>query len=346
MQYLGIDVHAKTSTWCLLDEAGEVKAQGQIETNAVALQRLCREQRAGGDLVVGQEVGGMAYLVRDALAESEVPLLSFNAQQMRMIAASRKKTDRRDAYWIGRSLQTGMHPHPVYLPSGVIRELRARLSQRSALLSDRQRWWLRARALLRSLGLRAGSGKRALHQALEGLHVGESVPAYVQASASLYQRQILALDRELARAQRALREVTKGIDAIERLQSIPGVGHLSATTIVAWVGEIERFPSARSLCAYAGLVPSVRQSGEKNHLGRITKTGARALRMALVQCAHAVVGRCRGEAAEPLQQIAERIRTHRGRRKIAIVALARHLLRIAYYVLRDETAYDPARVRG
>ena len=45
-----------------------------------------------------------------------------------MIAASRKKADRRDAYWIAKALQTGMYPHPVYIPTGEIRELRALLS--------------------------------------------------------------------------------------------------------------------------------------------------------------------------------------------------------------------------
>jgi hypothetical protein len=58
------------------------------------------------------------------------------------------------------------------------------------------------------------------------------------------------------------------------------------------------------------------------------------------------VSRCRGPAAAPLHAIGTRIRTSRGRRKIAIVAVARHLLRLAYYLLRDGTAYDPTRLRG
>ena len=267
MQSLGIDVDAKTSTGCLLDEAGEVKSRGPIETSSMELQRLCREQRGSGELIAGQEVGGMAYLVRDALAQAGVPLLSFNAQQMRMIAASRKKTDRRDAYWIGRSLQSGMHPHPVYLPSGLIRELRARLAQRSALQSEQQRWWLRARALLRSLGLRTGSGTRALLQALDGLRTRESIPAYLQESAALYHRQIVALGTELRRADRALHQATQSVDAIQRLQCIPGIRRLSASTLLAWIGEIDRFPSARSLCAYEGWFLAFAKAGRRTTWG-------------------------------------------------------------------------------
>lgn len=75
-----------------------------------------------------------------------------------MIAASRKKTDRRDAYWIARSLQTGMIPHPVYIPSGDVRELRRLLHRRRIVQRDRNRWQYRARAMLRAHGLRTRIG--------------------------------------------------------------------------------------------------------------------------------------------------------------------------------------------
>ncbi len=161
----------------------------------------------------------------------------------------------------------------------------------------------------------------------------------------LCQRQQSLLSLELKRAEAELRERSRSIEAIGRLQTIPGVGALTATTIYAWVGDVRRFPDAKALAAYAGLVPSIRQSGEIQRLGSITKTGSKALRSTLVQAAHVLMNRCRSSEAKPLQAIGERVRTSRGRRKIATVALARHILRIAYYVLRDGTAYDPKRLR-
>ena len=88
----------------------------------------------------------------------------------------------------------------------------------------------------------------------------------------------------------------------------------------------------------------MRQSGATVQMGRITKQGAPALRATLVQAAHVLLSRCRKAEATPLQAIGLRIRGTRGRRKIAVVAVARHLLRIAYYILRDGTTYDAARV--
>ena len=107
----------------------------------------------GGERGVGgQEVGTLTYLVHDAVTAAGTTVLSFNAHQLRMIAASRKRTDRRDAYWIAKALQSGMYPHPVYIPTGEIRELRAVLSRRRALKAEDNRWRYRGRAYVRAAG--------------------------------------------------------------------------------------------------------------------------------------------------------------------------------------------------
>src|SRR5215469_948611 len=85
---------------------------------------------------------------------------------MWMIAASRKKTDRRDAYWIAKALGSGMYPQPVYIPTGEIRELRALLSRRQMLQAERNRWQYRARAALRGCGRRVRTGKHHLRRSL------------------------------------------------------------------------------------------------------------------------------------------------------------------------------------
>jgi transposase len=80
---------------------------------------------------------------------------------------------------------------------------------------------------------------------------------------------------------------TRSIAAIGRLMTVPGIGSMAATTLYAWVGDVGRFPNAKALAAYAGLVPSVRQSGGAAHYGEITKQGAKALRATLVQAGRA-----------------------------------------------------------
>jgi transposase len=346
MRYLGMDVHATSTTWCLLDDQGTVVREGRVATTASALQALARELTATEEVVAGHEVGTLTYLVHDTLTAVGLRVLAFNAQQLRMIAASRKKTDRRDAYWLAKALHSGMHPHPVYIPPAPIRTLRTLLSRRHAVVVAGGRWRTRARAYVRAAGLPVPRGAAALRaQLARGEWPATSSVPLLAEGLALCQRQAAALRVELAQLDAELAAHAAGHEAIGRLQTVPGIGFVVATTIYAWVGDVHRFPSAKVLAAYAGVVPSVRQSGARTTGGAITKQGAPVLRAILVQAAHAVLRSRRAEAA-PLRALGQRIRTARGRRKIAVVALARHLLRLAYYLLRDGTTYDATRLGG
>ena len=113
------------------------------------------------------------------------------------------------------------------------------------------------------------------------------------------------------------------------LTQIRGIGRYIAMLIIAEVGEVERFPSARHLCAWAGLTPTVRSSDGKARLGHISRLGSSTLRWALVEAAqHTQRG------GGPLRQSFERIAKRRGR-QVAKVAIARKLLTLCYYGLRD-----------
>jgi transposase len=248
MQYLGIDVHSQASVWCLVDSNGEIRARGRVETKVAALGELVEKLARRDALRVGQEVGTMAYLVHDAVSGAGAEILSFNAAQLRMISASRKKTDRRDAYWIARALQTGLHPHPVYLPMGEIRELRALLTRRRMIQRDRNRWQYRARAALRASGYKVRTGGHYLRRALDQLLASElGIDAHLLDLLELCQRQESSLGLELRRAEAELRQRARSIEAISRLQTLPGIGALTATTIYAWVGDVRRFPNAKAL---------------------------------------------------------------------------------------------------
>lgn len=346
MRYLGMDVHAKSTVWCLLGEEGELLERGRVATSAPALTELVRALGPTAELLAGQEVGTMAYLVHDVMTTAGVRLLSFNAYQLRMIVASRKKTDRRDAYWIAKALQAGMYPHPVYIPSAPVRELRALLSQRRVLKAEQNRWRYRTRALLRAAGYPAPTGVAALEASIETAARAHSASVpLLHETLTLYGQQERATWRGLREVEARLQTSSAPHAAIMRLMTIPGIGPLAAATIYAWVGDVRRFPNAKALAAYAGLVPTVRQSGSTQQLGAITKEGSKPLRATLIQTAHVVLHRCRSMDAVPLQRIGQRLLAARPkRRKIVVVAMARHVLRVAYYVLRDGTTYDPGRL--
>ena len=151
MKYVRMGVHVKATVWCCPDESGEIVARGKVPTTAPDLVRLVTDLGCA-DALYGQEAGKMSHFVYDVFATAGARLLTFNAHHLRMISASRKKSDRRDAYWLARALQTGMMPHPVYIPTGEVRELRGLLSQRDAVVRDRTTWLARAKMLLLAAG--------------------------------------------------------------------------------------------------------------------------------------------------------------------------------------------------
>ncbi|MGN6170827.1 MAG: transposase, partial [Solirubrobacteraceae bacterium] len=119
-----------------------------------------------------------------------------------------------------------------------------------------------------------------------------------------------------------------------RLMSVPGVSVLTASTFVAAIGDIERFPSARKLVGYLGLDPRVRQSGvgPARH-GRISKQGSAAVRHTLVEAAWAAV-----RSPGPLRAFYARVRARRGA-QVAAVATARKLAQLFWCLLTREQDY-------
>jgi transposase len=115
---------------------------------------------------------------------------------------------------------------------------------------------------------------------------------------------------------------------VHRLLPIPGIGLTTAATIVAEVWDAHRFGSADQLCAWAGLTPREHSSAEHTRRGHISKQGSRWLRWVMVEAA------MHGLRNRKLRQWYLEIAGRRGE-KIAAVAVARRLLTLAYYALRD-----------
>jgi transposase len=100
------------------------------------------------------------------------------------------------------------------------------------------------------------------------------------------------------------------------------------------IGDIDRFPDSKHLCAYLGLVPSLHQSGDVMLTGHITKLGDRFLRRNMVECARVAV---RKDAR--LREFHLRLRQKRGEKK-ALVAVARKMVAYAYWMLKRNQTYE------
>jgi hypothetical protein len=128
-------------------------------------------------------------------------------------------------------------------------------------------------------------------------------------------------------AERELRELFRADPRIPRLTPIPGIGFTTAALIVAEIWDVSRFPSPQHLCSWAGLTPTERSSADHTRRGHISKQGSRWLRWAMVESAS------RPYLKDPTLR---RFRDGIARRRGAKVALARRLLTLCCYALRDE----------
>jgi len=338
MNYVGIDLHKNTIVLCVMNQDLKVTHRRTF---------ACRQAEAVLDFFRGL---GPARAVVEATASYEwlVELLEPVVDQvvlahpgkLRVIAESTKKTDRLDAQVLAEFLARGQIP-AAFRPTARQREHRALVRHRqflkqsvTALKNKMRRVAADYNADRKDLftadgwaALRAVALRDADRFVLDSLHAGWQH----------LEGQLKALGARLK--EFAAKAPAKEAEARAKLATIPGVGPVTVDVVVSELGDIRRFHSVKAVCAYAGLVPAVRQSGGKKSkdLG-ITKAGSPLLRWALVEAAWRVV---RQSAA--WRRVYETVKKKAGGKK-AIVAVARRLLVVMAAMLRDGTNYDLLKV--
>jgi len=320
MFYCGLDVALKSSYLYITDAQGRKKAAGQVATEKAALTERLKPYLRGG-LAVALEAGNQSAWLHDLLVELGAQVTVVHPAKVKLIAESRRKTDKIDAQILCELLRLGGLPHPVHIPPPETRALRGLLVARRQLVTARVRLANVARGLLRQEGVRLKAGvlmtfvgwQRLWAQEYTLSHLKPVLAAYFESFKTLT-RSLQALDRQLAQRERT--------DArAARLKTIPKVGRIAALTFLAAVDQVDRFPSSRKLVGYSGLAPTVRSSGERTQYGAISRQGRAELRGVWVQIAH-LVARDTGRATAPLRKWYSRVAYQRGK-KTAIVALAR-----------------------
>ena len=142
-----------------------------------------------------------------------------------------------------------------------------------------------------------------------------------------------------------LAEMVRKNEDVELLLSIPGVGINTATTIAAYTENLERFDgNYKRFASYIGIVPSVHNSNETKHLGRITKHGPQELRTAFVQAALGMVRLTKVTSEWRLIKDYHRKTEDKGSGR-AIIALARKISRIVFVMLSKRETFNPDLMR-
>jgi transposase len=199
------------------------------------------------------------------------------------------------------------------------------------------------RGLLREFGVVIPVGARQVVPHVRALleDADAGIPGLLRPALAEAVAEIGELETRLRAVERHLETAAAGSLVVGQLRTVPGIGVLTATALVAAVGDVQRFPSARHFASYLGLTPREHSSGARRHLGAISKRGDTYLRMLLIHGARAVLWHAKRPRALPLDRLRtwalelERLRGHNK----AAVALANKLARIAWAVWKHGTGF-------
>jgi transposase len=366
----GLDVHKKSVVACRIipdAEQGwqrEVRKFGTMTDELLALSDWLRQEAVTH---VAMESTGVYWKPIFNILEGEFTVLLVNAHHIKYVPG--RKTDVKDAEWIAQLLQHGLLK-ASFIPQVAQRDLRDLTRYRTKLIQDRSQEINRVQKVLEDANLKLGSvasdvlgvsGREMLQQIIAGqddpLLLAQLARGRLREKIGQLEKALNGRVRETHRLLLKLHlehiddlnakisTLSQEIDrllipfdqtqALERLDTIPGVNRQVAEVILAELGsDMRQFPSAAHAASWAGLTPGKNESAGKNRSSKTTK-GNKYLKAMLVQAAH-TVGRSQDTY---LGSQFRRLAARRGKKRAA-VAVAHTILVIAYHLLKRGTIYQ------
>ena len=367
----GLDVHKKMVVACLLRAGADGQYRREVRTFTTMtddLLMLAEWLRATGCTHVAMESTGVYWKPVYNILEDQFDVLVVNAAHVKAVPG--RKTDVKDAEWIADLLQHGL-VRPSFIPDRPQRELRDLTRTRTALIDERSAAVNRLQKVLEDANLKVASvatdimgvsGRAMVEAMLQGTTdpatLADLSKGRLRAKRAALERALVGrlsehhrllltthlahvdfLDEAIARLSAEIAQRLRPVaEAMQRLDTIPGVDRHTAEVLVAELGtELARFPSAAHLASWAGMCPGNHESAGKRRSGT-TRKGSRWLRRALIEAACGAV-RTKQAGRTALAGHYRRLVARRGRQK-ALVAVGHRLLIIVYHVLRHGQSYQ------
>lgn len=332
MLYVGMDLHKNTSSFCVKTKQGKLIDACKIFTRPDAIKKYLEKFKEKISLVL--EPVSQWYFYADLLQSWGTDVHLANPLRVKAIAEARIKTDKIDAEVLCDLLRTNLLPE-AYLAPLEARSWKELTRFRASLINLRTQTKNKIHALLCKNGLAFQFSRLFGKAGREWLNSLELTDQF-QNSLEKYLNLIEYFDQLVEQADTRIETTVKNHKQAKLLTTIPGISYCSALTIMAEIGDINRFPSAKKLQGYAGLVPSTYASGDKIAHGRITKQGSRWLRWIMIETAHKQI-LCKKTPGFSWYYM--RLRSRKGT-STAAVATARKLLAVVWRLLKDNRPYE------
>jgi transposase len=331
MLNIGIDIGKRKLQACIKEDDGTIVNELSLSNDSAGANCLLSSVNGVDARAVVEATGNHWIRLYDTLTEHGVKTTLANPVKTRMIAEARIKTDRVDSRVLADLLR-GSLVAESYVPTKREREWRSLVRHRASLVRMNVDIRNRIESLLDKYELKPEFsdlfGKKGMEW-LESLKLERVDSTILESDIRLMK----SLKEQTDLITSEIASIAVESEEIKLLMTLPGIDFYSAMLIVAEIGDVKRFPNAKKLCSWAGLVPSIYQSGNTLHMGRITKKGSKWLRWILIQAAQTA-----RQHDERLGSFYERVANRRGQNK-ATVAVAREMLAIIYHMLLKKEPY-------
>lgn len=330
-RFVGLDVHKQS----IMATAVDAHQQTVLRPRRLSLAEFAtwaQTHLEPTDAVV-LEATTNAWPLYDLLQPLVASVTVVHSNVVQLITTARVKTDARDALHLARLLSTGLLTS-IWVPPKEVRELRTLVAHRRHLIQQRTRIRNHLQSILHAYNLASPTGdpfaqqQRAWWLALEVPAADHLRIRQGWAELDLLAPLLSEVETELVQHSTEASWVVQ----VPYLVQVPGIGILNAMLLLASIGDITRFPTAKHLVSYSGLAASIHASGQTVQTGRITKEGRKDLRTTLVEAAWVAVDR-----HPHWKAVFQRLAARLGKLK-AIVAVARKLLVVLWHVLSGHVA--------
>ncbi len=327
-RFIGLDVHK----FYLIAVGVDAERHQVLGPQRVRLQQLSdwiRKTLTPSDAVV-LEMTTNTWQLYDDLAPHVHSVTVVHPPHLALITRAQVMNDKIAALTLARLHAAGLIP-PIWIPPQAVRDTRALVAQRSKMVRLSTQAKNRLHAVLHRYHLEPPAGALfAPEQQAWWLSLDLSASEHARIQTDL---NILSFAQaQMQLMEQALAKMAADDPRVPLLVQLPGFSLITALSVLAAIGEIERFPSAEKLVGYAGLGARVHDSGLTHRSGRITKAGRRDLRTALVEAAHTAAN-----THPHWQAVLARLELRLGHNK-AIVVIARKLLVSVWHVLTKQMA--------
>jgi transposase len=328
-RYIGLDIH-KHYLVAIGVDADKNQVYGPKRVPTTQVNRWIVKELGPEDAVV-LEMTTNTWVMVDLLEPHVSSVTVVHPPYVHLITRAQVMTDRKAALVLAQLHAAGLLP-AVWVPPKEVRDLRAIIAQRRKMVTLTTQAKNRLQSLLHRANIVPVSKKELYRpdnrEWWESLKLSALEHFRVQSDLDT----LAFAENQVERLNACLGYQAANDERMPLLHQLPGIGLINGMTILAAVGDIQRFETAKQLVGYAGLGARVHDSGESRRTGRITKRGRKDLRHAMVEAAHIAARTHPHWHAEYLKMV-KRMSTQKAK-----VAIARKLLVAVWHVLNGEEA--------